>query len=200
MACAPDGGIVGPVTSRTMRRVTGAFLLQAVGRRERRAAGRTLDGRTWDQYPRLDHTRRSEGTRIVADCFFEVERELHWPSDDGHAVQCVGAWAKEGEARLSSSVHRRDSREVRRKYVEPPAPGGAAFIDLFAGPGRVRIRETGEILSTAARCSPCQHPEAPFTRTILCDVDSEKRDVALRASRAVWRPLGHCRRRLQQED
>lgn len=92
------------------------------------------------------------------------------PSDDGLAVQCVGAWAKEKHDFLRRYIDA--TREVRRKYVEPGALGGAAFIDLFAGPGRARIRDTGEFIDGSPLLA-LRQVEAPFTRAILCDLDAE---------------------------
>jgi three-Cys-motif partner protein len=85
--------------------------------------------------------------------------------------------------------------------VEPPAPGGAAFIDLFAGPGRARIRETGEFIDGSPLIA-LQHPDAPFTRTILCDVDSENvRSLAARAAPFGDRALiveGDCNEKIDE--
>jgi three-Cys-motif partner protein len=85
----------------------------------------------------------------------------------------VGNWAEDKHYYLARYIEA--TRAVRAKYLKPagsrPA-GGAAFVDLFAGPGRSRIRETGTII----RGSPLvalAHKEAPFTKVILCDLDEE---------------------------
>jgi three-Cys-motif partner protein len=62
--------------------------------------------------------------------------------------------------------------------------GGAAFIDLFAGPGRARIRTTGEIVDGSPLVA-LRHEAAPFSRVILCDMDEEN-VAALKARTAHY--------------
>jgi hypothetical protein len=38
------------------------------------------------------------------------------------------------------------TRHVRTQYVPPRGDGGTVFIDLFAGPGKARIRDSGEFI------------------------------------------------------
>src|SRR5687768_5579403 len=71
------------------------------------------------------------------------------PAPDDHLpVQCVGSWAKDKHYYLERYIDA--TRAVRAKYLRPagsrPA-GGAAFVDLFAGPGRCRLRESGQIIN-----------------------------------------------------
>ena len=56
--------------------------------------------------------------------------------------------------------------------IERPTPGGAAYIDLFAGPGRARIRGTGEIVDGSPLIAAA-HARAPFTKLVFCDLDAE---------------------------
>ena len=59
------------------------------------------------------------------------------PDSDGRALQCVGPWAKEKHDYLGRYVDA--TRGPRAKYLESTPQrraGGAAFIDLFAGPGQ----------------------------------------------------------------
>jgi len=60
---------------------------------------------------------------------------------DGLPVMCVGNWAEEKMDCLRTYVD--ISHAVRRKFVT--GPGGATYIDLFAGPGRTRVKGTGEL-------------------------------------------------------
>jgi len=66
------------------------------------------------------------------------------PFDDGHAVQCVGEWVPNKHHYLSRYIEA--TWAARAKYLPPKGTGGAAYIDLFAGPGCARIRDTGEII------------------------------------------------------
>lgn len=82
--------------------------------------------------------------------------------DDGHVVQCVGEWAEyEKHGYLRSYIDA--TREARRKFAH------RGFIDLFAGPGRVRVRETGETFDGSPLIALGYEP-VPFTRVILCDI------------------------------
>jgi len=65
----------------------------------------------------------------------------------------VGEWALEKHERLRKYVD--ISRYARQKYIDPTksklrgsnsSVAGATFIDLFCGPGRSRIRETGQVI------------------------------------------------------
>jgi three-Cys-motif partner protein len=96
------------------------------------------------------------------------------PGPDGLPVQCVGRWAedeKHGYLRWYIDA----TRQARRKYLMPGshgAPGGAGYVDLFAGPGKVRVRETGEIFDGSPLIA-LGFDKARFTRVVLCDLDEE---------------------------
>lgn len=95
-------------------------------------------------------------------------------SDDGLAVQCVGPWAIEKHDYLRRYVEATSG--ARQQYLtrgpRGQAPGGAAFIDLFAGPGRSRVRESAEFIPGSPLIAMA-HERAPFTKIILCDIDRE---------------------------
>lgn len=95
------------------------------------------------------------------------------PGSDGLPVQCVGPWVKEKHDYLRRYIEA--TTEARRLYLEPtgtrPA-GGAAYIDLFAGPGSARIDSSGEIVDGSPLIA-ARHDRAPFTRLILADLDGE---------------------------
>ncbi len=92
----------------------------------------------------------------------------HGPDD--LPVQCVGPWAADKHFYLKKYIDA--TRAVRAQYLPPKGPGGAAFIDLFAGPGAVRIRDTGETPDGSPLIA-LHHGDAPFTRLIFCDVDPD---------------------------
>ena len=84
------------------------------------------------------------------------------PLDDGHAVQCVGEWAetdKHGYLRAYIDA----SREARNKFAQ------SGYLDLFAGPGRIRLRETGDVVDGSPLIA-LNHRAVPFTRVVLCDL------------------------------
>jgi len=98
----------------------------------------------------------------------QVHREHELP------LQCVGLWAKEKHEYLTRYINA--TWGPRSKYLTPtverPVPGGAAYIDLFAGPGRARVRGSGEIIDGSPLIA-AGHERAPFTKFVLCELDSE---------------------------
>ncbi len=99
------------------------------------------------------------------------------PAEDGLASQGVGAWAATKHDRIRLYIDA--TRAVRSRYLPPRGTGGAAFVDLFAGPGRARIRDEAMTVPGSALIA-VEHGDAPFSRVILCDLDSENVE-ALRA-------------------
>jgi three-Cys-motif partner protein len=102
------------------------------------------------------------------------------PGADGLPVQCVGIWANDKHHYLRKYIGA--TRGVRSKYLEPQGHGGAAFIDIFAGPGMVRVRDSGEIREGSPLIA-LRHTEAPFSKVILCD--NEPDNVAALGARTT---------------
>lgn len=88
--------------------------------------------------------------------------------DDGLPVQCVGSWSHEKHDILRRYLTA--SGGPRRRYL-PPASGGAAFVDIFAGPGRARIRTTGA-LEDGSPLLALKQPVG-FTGLVLCELDAQ---------------------------
>jgi three-Cys-motif partner protein len=91
------------------------------------------------------------------------------PGPDGLPVQCVGIWATDKHHYLRQYIAA--TKGVRAKYLEPQGHGGAAFIDIFAGPGMVRVRDTGDI-HPGSPLVALQHREAPFSKLVFADQDA----------------------------
>ncbi|MCC6651529.1 MAG: three-Cys-motif partner protein TcmP [Candidatus Eisenbacteria bacterium] len=87
------------------------------------------------------------------------------PGPDGLPVQCVGIWATDKHHYLRQYIGA--TRSVRKKFLGP-GKGGAAFIDIFAGPGMVRVRDTGDI-HPGSPLIALQHREAPFSKLVFAD-------------------------------
>jgi three-Cys-motif partner protein len=105
---------------------------------------------------------------------------------DGQANQSVGNWSRRKHARLTEYLEA--TREVRRAYIPPKGSGGAAFIDLFAGPGRVRVRDSRETEEGSALIA-LHHSAAPFTHVIMCDL--EPSNIAALRARTAHDPRAH---------
>jgi three-Cys-motif partner protein len=100
--------------------------------------------------------------------------------EDGHAFQCVGPWAEEKHDYLARYIEA--TRAVRAKFLEPLGSGGAAFLDLFAGPGRACVRDSGRKINGTPLIA-LEHSDALFSKVILCELDDENVS-ALRARTA----------------
>jgi len=94
--------------------------------------------------------------------------------EDGRPLQCVGPWAKEKHDYLERYMGA--TWAARIKYLTPsadfPKPGGAAYIDLFAGPGRSKVDTTGEVIDGSPVVA-AQHQKCPFSKLIFCDIDPD---------------------------
>ena len=64
--------------------------------------------------------------------------EKYEQDQDSYVREIVGSWVKDKHARLEKYVG--ISRSVRKGFVGA-SKAGATYIDLFSGPGRVRIRD-----------------------------------------------------------
>lgn len=104
------------------------------------------------------------------------------PGDDGFPVQDVGEWALKKHDYLQRYIEASSGPRglfLTSKNAYPPA--GAGFIDLFAGPGRARVRETGEFISGSPIVA-LEHSRQPFTKVVAIDLDAE--NVSALRSRA----------------
>lgn len=98
--------------------------------------------------------------------------------DDGLAVQGVGEWSAEKHDLLRRFVDA--TWAARSRYVPVGIrKAGAAYVDLFAGPGRVRVRGTKNSVDGSPLIALGQ-AKAPFSSVVLCDIELEN-VVALRA-------------------
>ena len=88
---------------------------------------------------------------------------------DGLPVLEVGPWSAEKHDYLRRYISA--TRAARARFLPPAGPGGAAFIDLFAGPGRARVRGREEIIDGSPLIA-AHHAEARFTHILLCELDA----------------------------
>jgi three-Cys-motif partner protein len=78
----------------------------------------------------------------------------------------VGDWAPEKHLRLQKYVD--ITRAVRRKFG-----GNATYIDLYCGPGRARLRKTGEVVEGSALVAATEaiRRRNPYREIIIGDLD-----------------------------
>jgi three-Cys-motif partner protein len=94
----------------------------------------------------------------------------HYSRDDkGLFVENVGAWAVDKLRIVTDYVQA--SSAARRLYLR----SGAGYIDVFSGPGRSRIRTTGEYIdgSPVAAFVKAKGSLAPFTTMHISDADPD---------------------------
>jgi three-Cys-motif partner protein len=97
--------------------------------------------------------------------------------DDGFPMSEVGPWAKEKHARLRRYIE--ITAATRRKFVVPtparPRVGGATYIDLYCGPGRSVVGETGEVIegSPLVAFNAATDVGVPFSQVYLVDANEE---------------------------
>jgi three-Cys-motif partner protein len=107
--------------------------------------------------------------------------------DAGLPLQCVHDWALEKHDYLKRYIEA--TAGPRSRYLPPHGRGGAAYIDLFAGPGRARVQETGKDIDGSPLFA-VKHDRAPFTKLIFCDWEQENADAL------AWRTMGDERVRI----
>jgi three-Cys-motif partner protein len=98
------------------------------------------------------------------------------PIDDLMA-DIVGPWAIEKHERLRKYIDA--YRSARAKFLPPNGTGGAAYIDLFSGPGRSQIEDSGEFIdgSPLVAYKAAQISGTRFSDLHFNDLDQENVDV-----------------------
>ncbi len=108
--------------------------------------------------------------------------------DDGLLAEEVGNWAKEKHDYLCRYID--ISRSARAKYLGP-GKAGATYIDLFCGPGRCKVRDTGEWIDggVVAAWKKSQEGGAPFSQVFIGDLDTQRREAAATRLRQLGAPV-----------
>lgn len=108
--------------------------------------------------------------------------------DDGLPAEEVGAWAKEKHEYLCRYVD--ISRAVRAKWIGV-GKAGATYIDPFCGPGRCKVRETGEWIDggAVAAWKKSRDGGVPFTQVYIGDLDAQRRQAAAIRLRQLSAPV-----------
>ncbi|TIP49655.1 MAG: three-Cys-motif partner protein TcmP [Mesorhizobium sp.] len=109
--------------------------------------------------------------------------------DDHLPAEVVGKWVKDKHDLLCRYID--ITRAARSKYLPPDNTGGAAYIDLFCGPGRCFIEETGEWADGSAVAAWKQSitSKTPFTRVIVGDADPERLAACVTRLKALGAPV-----------
>lgn len=108
--------------------------------------------------------------------------------DDELPAEEVHVWAKKKHDYLRRYID--TSRAARNKFLTGRAKS-ATFVDLFCGPGRARVKETGEWIdgSAVAAWEISREGGAPFSDIYVADIDGEKRSAAVERLRKRDAPV-----------
>src|SRR5712692_556553 len=100
-----------------------------------------------------------------------LDPDRYEQDEDGLPRELVGAWASDKYARLAKYVD--ISRGARSGWVGK-GKAGASFIDVFSGPGRVRVKDTGEVMHGSALVAWLEslRTGTGFTQVHVADADS----------------------------
>lgn len=102
-----------------------AFFFKQWGGRTPKAGGNTLDGRQWQEYPDMLNCQISRDTLQVAGA----------PTDNAQDLMEVGPWVKEKLQCLDKYLNAYTKILRKQKFK------GYFYIDAFAGPGMLKVRQ-----------------------------------------------------------
>jgi three-Cys-motif partner protein len=115
-----------------------------------------------------------------------VQKDEHYSLDEqGLLVENVGPWARDKLKIVTDYIQA--SSAARRGYLGT----GAAYIDVFCGPGRSKIRPTGQFIddSPVAAFKKAEVSLAPFTSINISDADPELLATADKRLSALGAPV-----------
>ena len=114
-----------------------------------------------------------------------MPKERYQQGDDGLIVEEVGSWADEKIKLVTDYVFAAGG--ARQKYQET----GAAYIELFCGPGRSVIRRTKRYIDGSVVAAFKRSLESPgrFTSIYVSDVKDELLDAATRRLTELGAPV-----------
>src|SRR2546423_950548 len=101
-----------------------------------------------------------------------LDPEKYEHDEGGWPREIVGAWALDKYARLAKYVDI-SGPSVRRNFVAA-GKAGATYIELFCGPGRVRIKNTAQVTggSPLVAWRESERTNTRFTQMHMADADA----------------------------
>jgi three-Cys-motif partner protein len=108
--------------------------------------------------------------------------------DDGLPAEEVGLWALEKQELLGRYVD--ISRGARAKFTGPFKPG-TSYIDLFCGPGRCKVKDSGEFIDGSCVTAWRKSLEGgtPFSQVFISDKDDSRLAAATERLRRLNAPV-----------
>lgn len=100
--------------------------------------------------------------------------------EDGLRVEIVGTWSREKHIRLRKYVD--ITKKTRAKYDY----SGAAYIDLYCGPGKIQVKGETSIEDGSPLLALRESmKESPFTSIHIADIDKENLDACAKRLKSV---------------
>jgi three-Cys-motif partner protein len=103
---------------------------------------------------------------------------------DGLVTDVVGPWAAEKHERLKKYIDA--YRSARSMFLPPKGTGGAAYVDLFSGPGRSQLEDTAQFIDgsplvayKAARQSGTRFSDLHFNDIDAANMDALKKRISV---------------------
>jgi three-Cys-motif partner protein len=118
-----------------------------------------------------------------------LDLDTYERDEDGRLREIVGSWVRKKHSVLDTYVGY--TRGVRKSWVARGLGGGTSYIDLFSGPGQVRIQDTKDVLPGSPLVAWMSSGWGPFTDVYIADAHDEiVRDCDARLS-SVGAPAQH---------
>jgi three-Cys-motif partner protein len=148
---------------------------------------------TWTAEPGTNSQLRPSGDAReylarVARAPAQLDPDKYEQDEDGRPREIVGEWARDKHARLAKYLD--ISRAVRARFVGK-GNAGASYIELFSGPGRVRLKDTGEVRhgSPLVAWTEASRSQTAFTQVHIADADGRLVEAAATRLRTAGAPV-----------
>jgi three-Cys-motif partner protein len=114
------------------------------------------------------------------------------PGSDGLPAEEVGKWVEEKHFFITEYI--KLSHGARRQFIGPN-DAGAAYIDLFCGPGQAKVKGTKQYVDGAAVAAwnTAKERGSPFTAMYIADRDKARREHCATRLRTLGAPVVEIR-------
>lgn len=116
------------------------------------------------------------------------ESDRYELDEDGYLRETVGSWVHDKHVRLVKYIA--ISRSVRAKFIGK-GKAGATFIELYSGPGRIRVRDESQAINGSPLIAwhEAVGSDAPFTEIHVADENVKLLNAVEARLRAAGAPV-----------
>jgi len=117
-----------------------------------------------------------------------LDQEKYEQDEDGMPREIVGSWAREKYERVKR--YTKISGGVRKNWYKG-GTAGASYIELYCGPGRVRVEDSKEVMhgSPLVAWTESVADNSPFTQVHVADSDARIVDAVERRLKTAIAPV-----------